>query len=47
MRERLRDKNRLEHMLEHIGKVLSAAEGKTFAEFNDDPILFGQSPTIP
>ena len=41
MREPLRDKNRLEHMLEHIGKVLSAAEGKTFAEFNDDPILFG------
>ena len=28
-------------MLEHIGKVLSAAEGKNFAEFNDDPILFG------
>ena len=41
MREPLKDKNRLEHMLEHIGKVLTAAEGKTFAEFNDDPILFG------
>ena len=41
MRERLRDKNRLEHILDHIDKVLGAAEGKTFAEFNDDPILFG------
>ena len=41
MREPLRDKNRLEHMLDHIDKILSAAEGKTFAEFNEDPILFG------
>ena len=41
MREPLRDKSRLEHMLDHIEKVLNAAEGKTFAEFNDDPILFG------
>ena len=41
MREPLRDKNRLEHMLEHIEKVLNAAKGKSFAEFNDDPILFG------
>lgn len=28
-------------MLEHIEKVLNAAKGKSFAEFNDDPILFG------
>lgn len=41
MREQVRDKNRLEHMLDHIGKVLSAAEGKTFDVFNNDPILFG------
>ena len=41
MREPLRDKNRLGHMLEHIEKVLNAAKGKSFAEFNDDPILFG------
>ncbi len=41
MREPLRDKSRLEHMLGHIEKVLNAAEGKTFAEFNEDPILFG------
>ena len=41
MREPLRDKNRLGHMLEHIEKVLNAANGKSFTEFNDDPILFG------
>lgn len=41
MREQIRDKHRLEHILDHIEKVLNAAEGKTFAEFNDDPILFG------
>ena len=37
MREPLRDKNRLEH----IEKVLNAAKGKSCAEFNNDPILFG------
>ena len=41
MRELVRDKNRLEHILDHIGKVLSAANGKTFVEFDNDPILFG------
>ena len=28
-------------MLDHIDKVLNVTKGKTFAEFNDDPILFG------
>ena len=28
-------------MLDHIDKVLNAAKDKSFAEFNDDPILFG------
>ena len=41
MREPLRDKNRLEHMRDHIDKVLDAAKNKSFAEFNNDPILFG------
>ena len=41
MREPLKDKHRLEHMLDHIEKVLNAAKDKSFAEFNDDPILFG------
>jgi len=27
--------------MDHIDKVLDAAEGKTFAQFNADPILFG------
>ncbi len=41
MREAIRDKNRLEHIIDHIDKVLDAAEGKNFAQFNADPILFG------
>ena len=41
MRESIRDKNRLEHIIDHIEKVLDAAEGKDFAQFKDDPILFG------
>ena len=41
MREQVRDRNRLTHMLDHIDKVLSAAKGKTFETFNEDPILFG------
>jgi len=41
MREQVRDKNRLEHILDHIEKVLAAAEGKSFAEFDSNPILFG------
>ena len=36
MREAIRDKNRLEHIIDHIDKVLDAAEGKTFAQFNAD-----------
>lgn len=34
MRELLRDKNRLEHMLEHICKAEDAAKGFTFEQFN-------------
>ena len=31
----------MEHIIDHIEKVLDAAEGKDFAQFKDDPILFG------
>ena len=41
MREVIRDKNRLEHILDHIEKVLNAAQGKSFEQFSEDPILFG------
>ena len=41
MREVIRDKNRLEHILDHIEKVLDAAQGKSFEQFSEDPILFG------
>ena len=40
MRESLRDKNRLEHMLEQICKAEDAAKGFTFEQFSDDPIRF-------
>ena len=41
MREQARDRNRLEHILDNIDKILNIAKGKTFAEFNEDPLLFG------
>jgi len=41
MREPIRDKHRLEHIIDHIDKVLSAAKNKTFEDVNDDPVLFG------
>ena len=40
MRESLRDKNRLEHMLDNISKVQDAANGFSFEQFCDDPIRF-------
>jgi uncharacterized protein with HEPN domain len=40
MREALRDKNRLEHILEQINKIEQAASGITFEEFDSDSILF-------
>ena len=40
MRESLRDRNRLEHMLENINKALSAAEGFTFEQFSEDSVRF-------
>ena len=41
MREQVRDRNRLEHMMDQIEKITKIADGKTFEEFNDDPVLFG------
>ena len=40
MREPLKDKNRLEHMLERIDFVLDAAKGYTYQQFADDKIRF-------
>ena len=40
MRELLRDKNRLEHMLEQICKAEDAAKGVTFEQFCNDPIRY-------
>ena len=40
MRELLRDKNRLEHMLEQICKAEDAAKGFTFEQFCNDPIRY-------
>jgi len=41
MREQVRDRNRLEHILDQIDKILNIAKDKSFAEFNEDPLLFG------
>ena len=40
MREILRDKNRLEHILEQICNAEKAAEGFTFEQFCNDSIRF-------
>ncbi len=40
MREQVRNKNRLEHMLEYIEKAQEAAEGYSFDHFCNDPIRF-------
>lgn len=40
MRESLKDKNRLEHMLERIDFVLDAANGYTYEQFCNDKIRF-------
>lgn len=40
MRELLRDRNRLEHMLEQICKAEDAAKGFTLEQFSNDPIRF-------
>ena len=40
MREALRDRNRLEHMLDHINKAQDAAQGFSFEQFCEDPIRF-------
>ena len=41
MREQARDRNRLEHILDQIDKILYISKDKSFAEFNEDPLLFG------
>ena len=38
MRESLKDKGRLEHMLDHINMIQHTTEGYSFEKFCDDPI---------
>ena len=40
MRESLKDKGRLEHMLDHINMIQDATKGYTYEKFCDDPIRF-------
>ncbi len=41
MREACRDKTRLEHILESIGRIKRYVKGKTFADFvNDDMVYY-------
>lgn len=41
MREPLKDKNRLEHIINAIDIILQRIEGLTFDDFNSDKILYG------
>ncbi|MBQ6083738.1 MAG: DUF86 domain-containing protein [Bacteroidales bacterium] len=40
MREKIRDKERLEHILNSINVILSSKEKHTFEEVSTDPIVF-------
>ena len=40
MREAIRDKNRLKHILENIEKIQEAVEGYNFEQLNKDHIRF-------
>ncbi len=40
MREHLRDKNRLEHILENISRIEDATKDYTFEQFDHDTIRF-------
>ena len=41
MREPLKDKNRLEHMISAIDTILGRTNGLSYEEFTSDKILFG------
>ena len=41
MREPIRDKNRLQHILQAIDTILSRIDGVTFEDLKNDKMLFG------
>lgn len=41
MRERIKDKNRLQHIIDSIDIILQRTEGLTYEVFSSDRILFG------
>lgn len=41
MREPIKDKNRLEHIIEAIDVIMQRTVGMTFEEFSSDKMLFG------
>ena len=41
MRERIKDKNRLQHIIDSIDTILQRTEGLTYEVFSSDRILFG------
>ena len=41
MRERIKDKNRLQHIIEAIDTILQRTEGLSYEDFSSDRILFG------
>ena len=40
MRENVRDRDRLEHIVEAIDNIFKYTDGKTFQQLNDDTMLF-------
>lgn len=40
MRERSRDRNRLEHILQAIGRIKRYTQGKSFADFCNDDMMY-------
>ena len=40
MREPLKDRERLEHMLQAIGRILRYTNGKTFQDLVDDDMMY-------
>ena len=41
MRERIKDKNRLQHIIESIDTILQRTEGLSYEDFSSDKMLFG------
>ena len=41
MRERIKDKNRIQHIIDSIDTILQRTEGLTYEDFSSDRILFG------